>query len=124
MKRSEIDPAALLGAVLAAGLVLVIEKGPFGWLSTVGGLMLLMVIFAYDQEGERSLFQSMAFSGVASFCFVLAIAIVPEFLLGGIRRDESAVSDWMLGSMWFSATVLLTFLDRWKLIRRAARHAK
>jgi hypothetical protein len=124
MKRSEIDPAALLGAVLAAGLVLMIEKGPFGWLSTVGGLMLLMVIFAYDQEGHRSVFQSIAFSGVAGFCLVLATAIVPEILLGGIHRDDSVVSAWMLGSTWVVATVLLTLLDRWKLKRRAIRDAK
>jgi hypothetical protein len=61
MKRSEIDPAALLGAVLAAGLVQMIEKGPFGWLSTVGGLMLLMIIFAYDQGDSGPGFKAWLF---------------------------------------------------------------
>jgi hypothetical protein len=31
------------------------------------------------------------------------------------------VSDWMLGSTWLAATVLLIFFDRWKLKKRSVR---
>jgi hypothetical protein len=118
MRRTEIDPAALLGAVLAGGLVLMVDKGPFGWLSTVGGTMLLLVIFGYDEAGNRSVLQSIAFSSVAGFCFVLATAIVPETLLGGIYTDDSKVSDLMLFSTWAVATIVLSFVDRWRLKQR------
>ena len=118
MKRSEIDPAALLGAVLAAALVLMNEKGPFGWLSTIGGTILLLVIFAYDTEGSRSFFQSVAFSAVAGFCALLATGIIPEALLGGLSGHDSRVEEWMLASLWAAETILLTFLDRRKIAKR------
>jgi hypothetical protein len=121
MKHSEIDPAALLGAVFAAGLVLMIEKGPFGWLSSVGGIMLLLVIFAYDSESTRTRFQSVAFSAVAAFCVLLATAVIPEWLLGGLKEQESAVPQRLLIGIWVSATVVLTLVDRWKLRRRGRR---
>ena len=84
MERSRIDSVALLGAALAAALVLLVARSDFGFLTTVAGLTLLLVLFAYDQEGSRSIFQSLAFSAICGFCFMLMTGIVFEFSLNRV----------------------------------------
>jgi len=47
------DEAALMGVALAAIVTLVLAPGPFGWLSSVVGLTLLLILAAYDPIWHR-----------------------------------------------------------------------
>ena len=76
MVDSRIDASVLVNTVIASGLAFLISPLPFGWLTTVAGLTLLLVLFAYDREGQRSQPQSLAFSSVCGLCVTLAWAFV------------------------------------------------
>jgi hypothetical protein len=74
MTNSRIDAIALFAAMIAAGLSLTLLTSPLTWLSSIAGIVLLLTIFAYDRDGQRSGFQSLAFSSVCAFCLVLVAA--------------------------------------------------
>ena len=112
MTKSQIDPAALLLALIAVGLALALLPGSFGWLSTISGVILLLVLFSYDQQGYRSAWQSLAFSAVCGFCFMLAAAYVLQRFAG--RGDLDA----LLPLTWAVATIVAMFVDRTRVSGR------
>src|SRR5437763_1609301 len=72
MTNSRIDAIALLSAMIAAGLGLMLVTGPLAWLSSIAGIVLLLIVCAYDREGYRSVFQRLPFSMVCGFSLVLS----------------------------------------------------
>jgi hypothetical protein len=80
MHKSRIDSVTLVVAALAAALSLTQLSGPFAWMSSIGGLIVLLVLFAFDQEGHRTVFQSLAFSAVCGFSAAVASGIVFQVL--------------------------------------------
>ena len=112
--KSQIDPAALLLAVIAVGLALALLPGSFGWLSTISGVILLLVLFSYDQQGYRSAWQSLAFSAVCGFSFMLAAAYVLQFFNGRAGLDA------LLPLTWAVATIVVVFVDRTRVSGRQA----
>ncbi len=113
MPKSQIDSAALLAATIAGALALLILPGQFAWLSSIGGLTLLLVLFAYDQEGYRTMFQSLAFAAVAGFA---PCSLRP--LCSGCRQDQGAISpaDRQVWSKWLPAVWAGVTLIVWALI--------
>lgn len=114
MGKSRIDAWSLFLA-LAAGAVLLAVLNSFGWifawLSGIGGLILLFVLFSYDREGVRSGFQSLAFSGVCGFALMLIVAAVFQSgVLGNIARDR--VFGEYLPIAWLCATFVFIVIDR------------
>lgn len=114
MGKSRIDAWSLFLA-LAAGAFLLGVLNSFGWivawLSGIGGLILLFVLFSYDQEGVRSGFQSLAFSGVCGFALMLIVAaFFQSGVLGNIARDR--VFGEYLPIAWLCATFVFIVIDR------------
>jgi len=127
MAKSRIDAIALFAAMIAAGLGLTLLTGPLAWLSSIAGIVLLLTIFAYDREGQRSGFQSLAFSTVCGFCLVLAAAAGLRFWavhsqLSGPSAQlaiESFTVQW-LPLTWACATVIFWAIDRARMKNREA----
>ena len=111
--------------MIAAGLGLMLLTGQLAWLSSIAGLILLFTIFAYDREGYRSVFQSLAFSGVCGFCLVLAVAAGLRFWAvetgssgpnARVALEQFAVL-W-LPLTWACATVIFWAIDRARVKNR------
>ncbi len=85
MLKSQISSATLVGATLAGVVVLMVLQGPFTWLASIGALILLLILLSYDQDGYRSLFQSIAFSAVCGFCCALASGAVFQLMASAWR---------------------------------------
>jgi hypothetical protein len=113
MAESQIESPALIGAAVAAGLGLFVSQSSFGWLSTAGGLTLLLILFGYDRQGFRSGLQSVAFAMVCGLAFVLAAGIVLQRII-----DRPSMEIW-LGVAWAGATVIFTAVDRTRVSARA-----
>lgn len=123
MERSRIDSAALLAAAVAAVLVLLLARPDFGLLTTAGGLTLLFVLFAYDQEGRRSVLQSLAFSAVCGFCLMLVSGIIFRYSLGQTNPGLNGAAretyfETRLSAVWTFTTILLWAIDRARMSGR------
>ncbi|MGI8960022.1 MAG: hypothetical protein ACR2IV_09735 [Bryobacteraceae bacterium] len=123
MTKSRIDATALIAAMIAAGLGLMLLTGPLAWASSIGGIMLLLILFAYDREGYRSMSQSLAFSAVCGFCFVLAATGLCELsdLFGPNARVavERIVFQWSILT-WACSTVVFWAIDQARVSSRKA----
>ncbi len=117
MGKSQIGPAVLAAAVIAAALALMLLPGPLTWLTSIGGLTLLLILLAYDQEGYRSFFQSLAFSAVVGFCIVLASVIVFQLLAGIAPADKRFSEEW-LPLTWAISTAIFCGIDRTRMSTR------
>jgi hypothetical protein len=108
------EPALLVNTVIAVGLALLISPLSFGLPTTVGGVILLLILYAYDQGTRRTVGQSLAFAAVAALPFTLAIAV-------GIQRiaDRRDLETW-LAVIWLCATVIGMAIDRARMSARAA----
>jgi hypothetical protein len=123
MEKSRIDSAGLLAAAVAAVLILLLARSNFGFVTTAGGLTLLFVLFAYDQEGRRSAFQSLAFSAVCGFCLMLVSGIIFQFSLAQSNPDLNAAArenyfEVRLSAVWLFTTILLWAIDRARMSGR------
>ena len=125
MERSRIDSAALLAAAVAAVLILLVARSGFSYVTSIGGATLLFVLFSYDQEGKRSVFQSLAFSAVCGFCVMLACGIIFQAALGPKVDSLSAAAkdayfQMRLSATWGFATLVLWAIDCARMSGRAA----
>ena len=125
MERSRIDSAALLAAAVAAVLILLVARSGFSYVTSIGGATLLFVLFSYDQEGKRSVFQSLAFSAVCGFCVMLACGIIFQAALGPKVDSLSAAAkdayfQIRLSTTWGFATLVLWAIDCARMSGRAA----
>ena len=80
MVKNQIDNATLILAVLAGGLALLLLPTALVWMGSIGALILLLVLFAFDQEGYRSPAQSLAFGGACGFNAAIALAAIYNYL--------------------------------------------
>jgi hypothetical protein len=106
MPESRTHPLVLINIVIAAGLALLLSPFPYGWLSTVGGIILLLILFSYDVRPQRSAAQSLAFSGVCGLCLVLAAVVLLQ------RLAERKELDLWLAGAWLAFSLLCFFVDR------------
>ncbi len=78
--KSQIDSATLLLAALAGALALTQISGPLAWMSSIGGLIVLLALLSHDQEGGRTVFQSLVFAAVCGFNTAIAAGAVYQLL--------------------------------------------
>lgn len=106
MNEFRITPLVLVTIVIASGFALVNYLGSFNWLTTIGGIILLLILFSYDRGEARSTFQSVAFGAVSALPLTLAIGILLQRFGGSMNRQiEIAI-------VWLCATIVLTAIDR------------
>jgi len=126
MTNSRIDAIALFAAMVAAGLGLMLLAGPLAWVSSIAGIILLFILFAYDREGHRSVFQSLAFAAVCGFCVVLAAAAALRFwaahneLSGANAPVVQPFAVQWLPLVWACLTVVFWAIDRSRMTNREA----
>jgi hypothetical protein len=107
----------LVNTVIAVGLTLLISHSSFGLLTSIGGLILLLILYTYDQGTRRTAGQSLAFAAVAAVLCTLAIAVGIQRLAAG--RD---LETWLVIT-WLCATVVGTAIDRARMSARTAQSA-
>jgi hypothetical protein len=114
MNEFRITPQALVNVVIASGLALLFASAPFGLLTTIGGITLLLILFSYDQGAQRSASQSLAFGAVCALPFTLAAGILLQQIAGPQNLKLG------LALTWLCATILATAVDRSRMSSRAA----
>jgi|GEM_PF-2028689 len=120
MGNSQIGPATLAATVAAAALALWLLPGSVGWLSSIGGFTLLLIVLAYDEKGYRTIFQSLAFSAVFGLCLMLASSSVLQFLAGqtGAPTANAHVPGEWLALIWVGVTIIFWPIDRARMSSR------
>jgi hypothetical protein len=118
METSRIDSVALLMAVVAIALAFT-AHGEFGYLSSIGGLTLLLVLFAYDRQGYRSGWQSLAFAAVSGLCVALASGFGFVLLLKPPEAPAHDFYEKWLALTWIVAAIVFTTIDRVRMSSRA-----
>lgn len=113
MNEFRITPLVLIATVIVSGFAILTSLGSFNWLTTIGGVILLLILFSYDHGEARSAFQSVAFGAVSALPLVLAIGILLQRFGGSMNRQiEIAI-------VWLCATVVLAAVDRGRMSARA-----
>ena len=118
METSRIDSVALLTAVVATALAFAAAHGQFGYLSSIGGLTLLLVLFAYDRQGYRSGWQSLALAAVGGLCVALASGFGFAVFLKPPEAPAHDFYDKWLALAWVVATFVFTTIDRVRMSSR------
>jgi hypothetical protein len=113
MENSRIDAVGLLLAVVAVTLALSAAQMNFGYLSSLGGLTLLLVLLAYDRQGYRTGGQSLAFAAVCGGCLTLATGYLLHIVFSPTdpKPDHGVFEEW-LGIAWLVGTVIFWGIDR------------
>jgi hypothetical protein len=114
METSRIDSVALITALVAIAFTFTAAHGELGYLTSIGGLTLLLVLFAYDQKGYRSGWQSLAFAAVSGLCLGLAGGFGFVLYLNPSRE----VLDKWLALTWAAGTFIFCVIDRVRMSGR------
>jgi hypothetical protein len=113
MENSRIDAVGLLLAVVAATLAFSAAQMNFGYLSSLTGLTLLLVVLAFDRQGYRSGLQSFAFAAVCGACLTLASGYVLRLISSPTNpKPDYAVFEEWLSIAWLVGTVIFWGIDR------------
>ncbi len=90
-RKGGIDPAALATASLAAAISVVAPPGPYAPGSMIIGATILLFIFAYDKDPDRSRSQHLAFSAVCALITLLVLGYPLELISEGIASLLSLI---------------------------------
>ena len=120
MGRSQIAAAALAASLLASAAFLILLQQGFTNIGSVGGLAVLLILFAYDDQRQRSILQSLAFSLVCGFCLLPVSALALQFFLAsqGSSLVNPRLSQEWLPLIWVCATAILWGIDRVRMSGR------
>lgn len=113
MPGSRIGAIELFAAMIAAGVGLMLTTGALGWSGNLDGLVLLVVLFGYDREGQRSGIESLGFAAVSGFCFVVALVNVPRWL-----ALSGSLATYWIAITWVCATAVVSIIDRSRISNR------
>ena len=109
--------------MIAGGVALTLLQGPLGWLGCGIGLTLPVILLAYDQEGRRNVFQSIAFSSVCGFGLALATGVFWQGVSDAAALTGAALTKYAGERMvytWIAATLILTIIDQVRVSSRSA----
>jgi hypothetical protein len=112
MSKNEVDSAVLLLAVIAGAAALLLVPPGQAWLCGVAGLTLLLILFAFDVEGTRSVLQSFAFASVCGFALAVAITPVAPALFSLTGPTDPLLGGKWLPLVWLGSTILFIVIDR------------
>ncbi len=115
MPKFQIDGTALAVSVLAAAFGFTLLTSNFAWVASIVGLVLAIVLLAFDREGYRSVLESLGFSAAVALCLALASAIP---LLKFAQQSLDEISQQWIPLTWIGLTILLWVLDRTRMSGR------
>lgn len=111
MANHQLNPVALASVILAGGLAMRAFPGPFGWLQTLMGITLLIILFAYDTDDPRTAPQSFAFAAVCGFCLMLVSSGFIERWATQPGTVQVTVPGSWLSVVWVVSAVVFFFID-------------
>jgi hypothetical protein len=111
------EATLLVNTVIAVGLTLLISPLSFSLLTTIGGIIILLILYTYGQDTRRTAGQTLAFAAVAALPLTVAAGM-------GIQQlaERKDLETW-LAVTWLCATVLGTAIDRARISARTAQTA-
>jgi hypothetical protein len=117
MQKSQIELLALIGAVIATPFALTLPA-PYAWVTSISGLVLLVALFSYDQEGQRSAFQSVAFSGACGLGVMLLSVVYYHWLAdkGEVHMADGRIETLWLPLTWLCSTIAICAIDRIRML--------
>lgn len=117
MQKSQMELLALVGAVIAAALALMLP-GPYVWITSISGLVLLLALFSYEQESSRSVFQSVAFAGACGLGVMLLSVVYYRWLAGKgeVHMAEGRIESEWLPLTWLCSTIAIVAIDRIRML--------
>jgi hypothetical protein len=107
METSRVNLSALALALIAGLIVLHDSQTPL--LGSLAGLTLLIVLFAFSQEGARTGFQSFAFALVGGLALLCTCSFGLKALVGPLLFSGQ---DILPPLVWVAGTTLFWFVDR------------
>jgi hypothetical protein len=117
MNEFRITPLVLITTAVVSGFAILNYLGSFNWLTTIGGVILLLILFSYDRGEARTGFQSVAFGAASALPLVLAVGIPLQRFGGSMNRQiEVAI-------VWLCATVVLTAIDLGRMNARTTQQS-
>jgi len=121
MSKLNIDASSLLISLLAAAFGFSLLPGPFAWMASIGGLILAIVLLAYDREDYRSVAESLAYGAVVALCLTLASGVLMKIISSnqgqGTSFEGRLGGEWM-PFLWLGTTILLWVIDRSRMSGR------
>ena len=118
MTNSQIGSVPLIGATLAGGVAFLLIPSGLLWIASLIGLILLLVLLAYDSDEKRSILQTAAFSAVCGLCITLASLAVYELLFKGVAPEFPQLARTWLPITYICATVLIFLVDLARMTSR------
>lgn len=112
MSKSSLDATALAATLVAAAAALLLLPTGLAWMTSILGLILLVVLLSFDEEGYRSITQSLGFAGACAFCFTVASIIPYQFIYGLPTPHEPQLVNRWLPMTWAFVTLLILVIDR------------
>lgn len=117
---NQLNPVVLASVILAGGLAMRAVPGPFGWLQTLVGITLLIILFAYDTEDQRTAPQSFAFAAVCGFCLMLFASGFLSHWAAQPGTVQVAVPGGWLSVIWVGSTIVFFFIDLMRMGSRGS----
>src|SRR5450755_3703561 len=100
MQKSEASGLTLFAVLIAGALFRTLPIGPIFWISSLAGLVLLVILFAYEGENQRTFWQSTGFAAVCGFCLLLAVGNLPILLAPQMQNSVYfSPLTWIAGSI-------------------------
>ena len=109
--NSNSEQSALLGVILAGTISVFIDDGPFNFWSALIGVLLVIILLAYDNKKDLNYLKNLAFGAVLSFCLLMIVAgilyeIFTEYTdLLYVKPEYKCYT----AIFWISSTLLITF---------------
>lgn len=121
------DAPALAAATVAGAVGVFVAPGPYGYLSLVIGLVMLLLVLGYSGGHRRSRVQSAAFSAVIGFAGILVAGCALEAFrvcieLGislsciadfSSQHEGTKVTDLNVAVIWVVVAGIVYPIDRW-----------
>jgi hypothetical protein len=122
MQRSQFELVALVAAVAASALALMLPE-PYTWVTSISGFAVALILFSYDADGYRPMFQSLAFSGTCGLGVMVASVVYYRWLMGKgeVHMAGGRIETVWLPLTWLGATLAIWAIDRIRMMGRGGR---
>jgi hypothetical protein len=113
MQKSQAELLALIAAVIASALALMLPV-QYAWVTSICGFALLLMLFSYVGDADRSVVQSLAFASACGLGAMLLLDIYYRWLAG---KGEIHMAGGRIETDWLPLTWLGGTLASWAIDR-------